>query len=219
MSGSTARVLVVNEIFTSIQGESTRAGLPSTFVRLTACNLRCTYCDTAYAFHEGSPRAVPDVIDDVVRRGVKLVTVTGGEPLLQDPVYDLIRELLDRGFDVQIETSGSVPTNRVDPRARVILDVKSPGSGESAAMQWENLDRIQKGDEVKLVLVDRNDYEWARGLLRSGRIPKGATVLLSPAHGTLDPKTLAAWMLEDGLDARLQIQIHKYIWGDDARGV
>lgn len=211
--------LVVNEIFTSIQGESTRAGLPSTFVRLTACNLRCTYCDTAYAFHEGSPRSVSDVIDEVVRRGVKLVTVTGGEPLLQDPVHELTRQLLDRGFDVQIETSGSVATDRVDPRARVILDVKSPGSGEAAAMRWDNLQRIRRDDEVKIVVVDRNDYEWARDLLRSGRIPKGVPVLLSPAHGMLDPKMLATWMLEDGLDVRLQIQIHKYIWGDDARGV
>jgi 7-carboxy-7-deazaguanine synthase len=211
--------LVINEIFTSIQGESTRAGLPCTFVRLTACNLRCTYCDTAYAFHEGRAREIGDVVSEVERRGVKLVTVTGGEPLLQDGVHEMIGALLDRGFDVQVETSGSVSTGKLDPRARVILDVKSPGSGEAAAMDWENLRRARDRDEVKLVLVDRADYEWARGLLREGRVPAGVPVLLSPAHGTLDPKDLAAWMLEDGLHARLQIQIHKYIWGSDARGV
>lgn len=211
--------LVVNEIFTSIQGESTRAGLPCTFVRLTACSLRCTYCDTPYAFYEGRRRPLDEIVEEVARRGVPFVTVTGGEPLLQDGAYELVRRLLDRGLDVQVETSGAVSTERVDPRARIILDVKTPGSGEEAAMDWANLARVRPVDEVKLVLVDRSDYEWARALIRAGRVPRGVPVLLSPAHGALDPKALAAWILEDGLPVRLQVQLHKYIWGADARGV
>jgi len=211
--------IVVNEIFTSIQGETSRAGILCTFVRLTACNLRCTYCDTAYAFHEGKERGIHDVVEEVERRGVRLVTVTGGEPLLQEGVYDLIRVLLDRGFDVQVETSGAIPTSRIDPRAWVILDVKTPGSGEAEAVHWENLAGTRHQDEVKFVIVDRADYEWARGVIHSGRIPHGVPVLLSPAHGTLEAKDLAAWMIEDRLDARLQLQVHKYIWGSDARSV
>ncbi len=213
--------VVVNEIFTSIQGETTRVGLPCTFVRLTGCNLRCAYCDTDYAFHEGHAKGAEEVAAEVRRRGVRFVTVTGGEPLLQDGVYDLIRILLDGGHDVQVETSGSVPTAGLDPRARVILDVKTPGSLMDGAMVWENLQRVRarEGDEVKFVLVDRTDYEFARDLIGSGRVPPGVPVLLSPAHGTLDPKDLASWILEDRLPVRLQIQIHKYIWGSDARGL
>jgi 7-carboxy-7-deazaguanine synthase len=211
--------LVVNEIFTSIQGESGRAGLPSTFVRLTGCHLRCTYCDTEYAFHEGETRGVEEVAAEVERRAVPFVTVTGGEPLLQEAVHPLIRMLLDKGYDVQVETSGAVDTGALDPRARVILDVKAPGSGEQDRMVWSNLERLRSGDEIKFVLTDRRDYEFARDLIGSGRLPEEVPVLLSPAHGTLDPKSLAAWMLEDRLQARLQLQLHKYIWGPGERGV
>jgi 7-carboxy-7-deazaguanine synthase len=211
--------LVVNEIFTSIQGETTGAGRPCTFVRLTGCNLRCGYCDTAYAFHEGEERSLDAIVAEVEDRGVAFVTITGGEPLLQPGARDLIRRLLDRGFEVQVETGGSLKTDEVDPRARLILDVKTPGSGMAGKMNWDNLARIRRADEVKFVLVDRADYEFAREIILGGRVPAGAPILLSPAHGDLDPKDLARWILEDHLPARLQIQIHKYVWGSDARGV
>jgi 7-carboxy-7-deazaguanine synthase len=211
--------LVVNEIFTSIQGETTGAGRPCTFVRLTGCNLRCGYCDTAYAFHEGEERTLDAIVAEVEGRGVTFVTITGGEPLLQPGARDLIRRLLDRGFEVQVETGGSLETDEVDPRARLILDVKTPGSGMAGKMNWDNLARIRRVDEVKFVLVDRADYEFARQIILGGRVPAGAPILLSPAHGDLDPKDLARWILEDRLPARLQIQMHKYVWGSDARGV
>lgn len=211
--------VVVHEIFTSIQGESTRAGEPCTFVRLTGCPLRCAYCDTAYAFHEGSPMEIGAIVEEVARRGVPFVTVTGGEPLAQPAAFDLVRALADAGFDVQIETSGAVETAGVDPRARLILDVKTPGSGEAARMKWHTIGGARPGDEVKFVLVDRADYEFAREVIREGRIPGGIPVLLSPAHGALDPRDLAAWMVADRVPARLQIQVHKYVWGADARGV
>jgi 7-carboxy-7-deazaguanine synthase len=211
--------LVVNEIFTSIQGETTGAGRPCTFVRLTGCNLRCGYCDTAYAFHEGEERSLDAIVAEVEDRGVAFVTITGGEPLLQPGARDLIRRLLDRGFEVQVETGGSLETDEVDPRARLILDVKTPGSGMAGKMNWDNLARIRRVDEVKFVLVDRADYEFARQIILGGRVPAGAPILLSPAHGDLDPKDLARWILEDRLPARLQIQMHKYVWGSDARGV
>lgn len=211
--------LVVNEIFTSIQGESTRAGEPCTFVRLTGCDLRCTWCDTAYAFHEGRPMAIGDVVEEVRRRGSKLVTVTGGEPLLQEGVRGLMADLLDAGFQVQLETSGAVSTAGLDPRVRVILDVKAPGSGEASRNDWSNLEHLKPGDEVKLVILHREDYEFAREVVQGGRIPSGIPVLFSPVHGALDPARLAGWILEDGLDVRVQLQLHKYIWGSDARGV
>lgn len=211
--------VTVNEIFTSIQGESTRAGIPCTFVRLTGCNLRCTYCDTSYAFHEGHPRSVEEITAEVESRGVRFVTITGGEPLLQEGAGTLVRILLERGFEVQVETSGAVDTGQIDPRACVILDVKTPGSGESRRISRKAMERLRPADEVKFVLVDRKDYEFARDMIASGQLPRGIPILLSPAHGALDPAHLAAWMLEDRLPARLQLQIHKYIWGRDARGV
>jgi 7-carboxy-7-deazaguanine synthase len=211
--------VVVNEIFTSIQGESLSAGRPCTFVRLTGCNLRCSYCDTAYAFHEGHERRVAEVVEEVLGRSPRFVTVTGGEPLLQDGAFDLVTTLLDRGCEVQVETSGAVDTAGLDPRARVILDVKTPGSGESGKTIPGLLPLLRPGDEAKFVVVDRADYEFARNFLREGRIPRGVAVLLSPAHGELEPKALAAWILEDGLEVRLQLQIHKYIWGKESRGV
>ena len=211
--------MIVNEIFHSIQGESTRAGLPCTFVRLTGCHLRCVYCDTAYAFHEGSSMTVQDVERAVADLGCRFVTVTGGEPLLQEEVYSLMSRLAAAGYDLQVETSGAVDVSRVDQRVRVILDVKTPGSGMLAAMDWDNLTRLKPGDEVKFVLMGREDYEWTRDILRSRPMPERIAVLLSPAHGVLDPADLAEWMRADGLSARLQLQIHKYIWGPDRRGV
>ncbi len=209
----------VNEIFQSIQGESTRAGLPCTFVRLTGCDLRCVYCDTAYAFHEGTRMTCTEVIAEVERLGCRFVTVTGGEPLLQEEVFGLMERLAEAGYDVQVETSGAAGIERVDRRVRIILDIKTPGSAMGHAMDWENLSRLKPGDEVKLVLMGRGDYEWARDTLAARPIPAGIPVLLSPVHGVLDPRDLAAWMQSDRLDARLQLQIHKYIWGPDVRGV
>ncbi len=211
--------LVVNEIFTSIQGESTHTGRPCTFVRLTGCGLRCSWCDTAYAFHEGHSKQIEEIAGEVRSRGVRFVTVTGGEPLQQPATPELIRTLLDGGFEVQIETSGSVDTSTVDPRARIILDVKAPGSGEAGRMLWSTVARLRPVDEAKFVLLDRRDYEFARGLVREGRIPSGVPILFSPVHEELEPADLAAWILEDRLEVRLQVQLHKYIWGSDARGV
>ncbi|HKY33239.1 MAG TPA: radical SAM protein [Candidatus Polarisedimenticolia bacterium] len=211
--------MIVHEIFHSIQGESTRAGLPCTFVRLTGCPLRCVYCDTQHAFHEGSAMTVEEVRREVARLPGRFVTVTGGEPLAQDEVHPLMRSLADDGYDVQLETSGALDIAPVDRRVRVILDIKTPGSGMEHRMDWSNLGKLKSGDEVKIVLMSRGDYQWSAGLLRRGTVPAGVPVLLSPAHGLLDPRDLAAWMTGDGIEARLQLQIHKYIWGPDCRGV
>lgn len=211
--------MIISEIFHSIQGESTRAGLPCTFVRLTECNLRCSYCDTEYAFHEGMQMSLEDVTARIEAIGCKFVTITGGEPLLQEEVHPLIARLLDLGYDVQIETSGAVSTVDVDPRARIILDIKTPGSGMSDRMDWSNVARLRPGDEVKFVMTDRRDYTWAMGIMREEAIPRDVPVLLSPAHGTLDPADLAEWMKEDHVQARLHLQIHKYIWEPGRRGV
>src|SRR5262245_51240734 len=195
--------LVVNEVFFSIQGEGTRAGCPCIFVRLTGCPLRCVWCDTAYAFHEGRRREMDDVIAEVEAFPCRLLTLTGGEPLAQPDAFALVARLADRGFEVLVETSGHVPIEGLDPRAVAILDVKAPGSGEAGRMHSGNLDRLRAHDEVKLVLADRADYEWARELTRDPRL-EGATVLFSPVHGRLDPGALGRWMLEDGVRARPQ---------------
>ena len=209
----------VHEIFHSIQGESTRAGYPCTFVRLSECNLRCGYCDTTYAFHDGREMTQEAVMQEVLRFGCRFVTITGGEPLLQDEVHPLIARLLDEGFDVQIETSGAIDITPVDRRARVILDVKTPGSGMTDRMDWGNIPKLRAGDEVKFVLTDREDYVWARETIRRLKFPPAVPLLLSPAHGVLEPRDLAEWMKQDHLEARLHLQIHKYIWGADRRGV
>ena len=211
--------MVVNEIFYSIQGETTRVGLPCVFVRLTGCDLRCVYCDSEYAFHEGT-RMTPEQIEHAVaRHNCRFVTITGGEPLLQGEVFPLMRRFADAGYDLQVETSGAVDIGKVDPRVRVILDIKTPASGMMDRMDWKNLQRLKTGDEVKFVLMDRADYDWSIRLLGETRLPEGVPALLSPAHGRLDPKDLAEWMKRDAVQARLQIQIHKYIWGPAERGV
>lgn len=211
--------MIVHEIFYSIQGETTRAGMPCVFVRLTGCDQRCVYCDTTEAFHGGSPMSVGGVVEEVGRHGCRFVTITGGEPLLQEEVYPLMERLASAGYEIQIETSGSIDISRVDRRVRVILDVKTPGSGEAASMEWDNLGRLKGGDEVKFVLTGREDYLWSRRVLRERGLPEGVAILFSPAHGTLDPRDLASWIKEDRLGVRLQIQLHKYIWGEDCHGV
>jgi 7-carboxy-7-deazaguanine synthase len=213
-------MLTVNEIFYSIQGESTRAGRPCVFVRLTACDLRCSWCDTAYAFTEGTKRSVEDVVAEVDRYDCPLVEITGGEPLLQDEVYPLMERLLARGRTVMLETGGHRPIDRVPRDVVKIVDVKCPASGESDKNAWPNLDWLAPHDEVKFVVNDRADYEFARDVVRRYDLPsRCAAVLMSPVHGVLDPRLLSEWILEDRVPARLQMQLHKFIWPPATRGV
>jgi 7-carboxy-7-deazaguanine synthase len=213
-------MLTVNEIFHSIQGESSYAGLPCVFVRLTGCDLRCSWCDTSYAFLEGRRREVDDVLSDVASYGCRLVEVTGGEPLLQPDVYPLLQGLIDAGHAVLLETGGHVSLARVPPGVVRIMDVKCPGSGEAGRMLWENLAMLGARDEVKFVIGDRSDYDYAKMVLaREGLSSRVSTILFSPVHGQLQAADLAAWILADRLAVRLQLQVHKYIWGPATRGV
>lgn len=215
-----ADVLRVTEIFHSIQGESTRAGLPCVFVRLTGCPMRCVWCDTEYAFEGGRSLDVDAVLDQVRRFPCDLVEVTGGEPLAQNDCALLITRLCDLGRTVLVETGGGVPIDAVDPRAVLIYDVKCPESGELAANVWANLDRLKAGlDEIKFVLASRRDYEWALQVVRERGLAARHTVLFSPVVHAVAPRDLAAWILEDAAPVRLQLQIHKIVWGADARGV
>jgi 7-carboxy-7-deazaguanine synthase len=213
-------LVTINEIFYSVQGESTYAGQPCVFVRLTACDLRCSWCDTPYAFHEGRKRPVDDVVAEVERYECSLVEVTGGEPLLQEEVYPLMQELVSRGKTVLLETGGHRSTARVPEPVVTILDVKCPGSGEADRMDWENLARLRPRDEVKFVVKDRADYDYARDVIeRFGLAGRAAAIHLSPVHGVLDSKTLSEWVLGDRLPVRVQLQLHKYIWPPNTRGV
>ena len=213
-------MLTVNEIFYSIQGESTRAGEPCVFVRLTACDLRCSWCDTPYAFHEGRKMTVDEVVAAVNRHDCPLVEITGGEPLLQEDVYPLMDRLLADGRRVMLETGGHRPIDRVPAGVAKIVDVKCPGSGEADRNHWANLDVLAPADEVKFVVKDRADYEFARAVIAErGLAAKARAILMSPVHGVLDPRTLSEWMLADRLPARLQLQLHKYIWSPTTRGV
>jgi len=213
-------MLTINEIFHSIQGESSRAGQLCVFVRLTACDLRCSWCDTPYAFHEGRKMSVDEVVAAVEGFGSPLVEITGGEPLLQEDVYALMDRLLAAGRTVMLETGGHRPTARVPAAVLKIVDVKCPASGESDRNDWSNLDRLEPHDEVKFVVQDRADYDFAREVIARYDLPsRAAAVLMSPVHGVLDPKTLSEWMLADRLAARLQLQLHKYIWSPMTRGV
>jgi 7-carboxy-7-deazaguanine synthase len=213
-------VLTINEIFHSIQGESTHAGRPCVFVRLTACDLRCSWCDTPYAFHEGQKMSVDEVIDRVKRYSCEVVEVTGGEPLLQKDVYPLMQRLLDERFTVMLETGGHRSIADVPPAVIRVMDVKCPGSGEAHRNDWTNMDHLTAQDEVKFVIRDRADYEFARRVVAAHHLAgRVAAVLFSPVHGELDPKELAAWILEDRLKVRMQVQLHKYIWDPTTRGV
>jgi 7-carboxy-7-deazaguanine synthase len=214
------RVLTINEIFHSIQGESTHTGRPCVFVRLTACDLRCSWCDTPYAFTEGQKMSISDVVERVEGYGCDLVEITGGEPLLQSDVYPLMEQLLTLGKTVMVETGGHRSIKDVPADVIRIVDVKCPGSGESEKNHWENLDLLAPHDEVKFVIQDRADYDFAREVIATRDLAgRAAAVLLSPVHGVLDPKTLSEWMLADRLPARLQLQLHKYIWTPQTRGV
>jgi 7-carboxy-7-deazaguanine synthase len=213
-------LLTINEIYISIQGESTYAGRPCVFVRLTACDLRCSWCDTPYAFHEGGKRSLDDILAEVERLGCPLVELTGGEPLLQEGVHALMESLLSRGHRVLLETGGHRSTERVPEAIVTILDVKCPGSGESHRNEWSNLERLRPHDEVKFVLKDRADYDFAREVLAKFQLDSRVSAIhFSPVHGVLDPKALSEWVLQDRLSVRVQLQLHKYIWDPGARGV
>ncbi len=215
-----AQTLLVNEIFYSIQGESTHARRPCVFVRLTGCNLRCDWCDTEYAFNEGRRMTVEEVAEQVQGYCCPLAEITGGEPMLQEGVHPLMRALLARGLSVMIETSGASDVSAIDPRVIKIMDLKCPGSGECERNLWSNLDHLGTRDEVKFVIADRADYEWAREVVLSRALAERVNaVLFSCAFGRLESARLAGWILEDRIPARLQLQIHKHIWPPDARGV
>ena len=218
--------LHVNEIFFSIQGEGTRAGLPCAFVRLTGCPLRCTYCDTAYAFHDGRRMSLEEILAAVRAFGCPTIELTGGEPLAQPQVYPLIERLLDEFPTVLLETSGALSIARVDPRVVRIVDVKCPTSGEVEKNDWSNLERLTPRDELKFVIGARSDYDWARDVIVTRELIRRCSVLMSPVTFTgagesegLDPAELAAWILQDGLNVRLSLQLHKILWPDKTRGV
>ena len=212
-------LLFVNEIFFSIQGESTHAGRPCVFVRLSGCDLRCTYCDTQYAYHEGQKRSLESILQTVRSFNCPLVEITGGEPLLQPNVLPLMSRLADEEFEVLLETGGHRDISAVDPRVQRIVDIKCPSSGEEQANRWENIQELRAGDQIKFVVGDRKDYEYAQRVIEKYALAARCTVLISPVFGTIKAHTLAEWILRDRLDVRLQLQMHKYIWPPDMRGV
>jgi 7-carboxy-7-deazaguanine synthase len=209
-----AASLRVTEIFHSLQGETSRAGLPTVFVRLTGCPLRCGYCDTAYAFHGGQSLALEDILERVRGYGAQYVTVTGGEPLAQKHAPLLLGRLADAGYSVSLETSGALDVSAVDARVSKILDLKTPGSGECGRNLWANLEHLTPRDEIKFVLCDEADYEWAVARLREHRLERRCPVLMSPVYGRLEPRQLAEWILRDRLPVRMQLQLHKLLWGE-----
>ncbi len=211
--------LLISEIYPSIQGESSFAGLPCVFVRLTGCPLRCSWCDTEYAFTGGTRMSLGDVLNQVKACGVNLVEVTGGEPLAQPECPTLLARLCDAGYEVLLETSGAIDVSPVDRRVVKIVDVKCPGSGEAERNLWSNLSALGPRDEIKFVLASRNDYNWAKQILIERGLTNRAGLLFSSAHGLLHPAELAGWIAEDRLNVRLQIQLHKYLWPDRSRGV
>jgi len=209
----------ISEIFTSIQGETSFVGLPFTFVRLTGCNLRCSYCDTQYAYEEGTEYSLDAVVAEVNKRAVSRVVITGGEPLLQDETYILCSRLLDAGVTVLLETNGSILIKDVDQRVHRILDLKCPGSGMDKYMNLQNVDYLTVRDEIKFVISHREDFEWALEILKQHEMQGRAHVLFSPVSDRLHPQELAEWILQEKLNVRLQLQIHRYIWPDTLRGV
>jgi 7-carboxy-7-deazaguanine synthase len=207
-------LLKISEIFFSLQGETSRAGLPTVFVRLTGCPLRCVWCDTEYAFSGGRNMTLAEVLAGVAQYGARWVCVTGGEPLAQKSCLPLLAALCDAGYDVSLETSGALDIAGVDPRVSRIVDLKAPGSGESEKNRWQNLPLLTARDELKFVLKDRADYEWARDALREHHLDTRCPLLFSPVQGDLEPKVLADWILADRLPVRFQVQLHKLLWGN-----
>ncbi len=214
-----ASLLRVNELFVSIQGESSYAGIPCIFIRLTGCNLRCSYCDTAYAYDEGSEMSLTEIIKIVKRHECRNVCITGGEPLLQENINKLINLLKKSNFNVYIETNGSRNIDTLPKGIVRVVDIKCPGSGMDQEIDWKNIERLRSKDEVKFIISSKSDYEWAKKITRKYNIIDRVTVLFGLVHGRLKPKTLAGWILKDKLDVRLQLQLHKIIWPDKIRGV
>jgi 7-carboxy-7-deazaguanine synthase len=206
--------LRLTELFFSLQGEASRAGLPTVFVRLTGCPLRCTWCDTTYSFTGGEPASIESVLAEVAKYPARQVCVTGGEPLAQKECQPLLSALCDAGYDVSLETSGALDIAGIDPRVARVMDLKAPDSGECVKNRWENLTLLNPRDEIKIVIASRSDYEWARDLLRARKLDALCPVLLSPAQGLVDPTALADWILADGLNVRFQLQLHKLLWGN-----
>lgn len=213
-ASAVAATLRVTEIFFSLQGETSRVGLPTVFVRLTGCPLRCGYCDTAYAFHGGESLTLGTILERVAAYGAQHVTLTGGEPLAQKHALVLLRQLADAGYSVSLETSGALDVSGVDVRVSKILDLKTPGSGECTRNLWSNLDHLTPHDEIKFVLCDEQDYAWAREQLQQRQLAALCPVLFSPVHGQLEPRRLAEWILRDRLPVRFQLQLHKLLWGE-----
>lgn len=212
-------MLKINEIFYSIQGESSFAGLPCIFIRLTYCNLRCSYCDTEYAFYEGEDISIKEILKTVKNYNCKLIEITGGEPLMQDNIYDLMNELCNNNYTVLLETSGSLTIENVDPRVHIIMDLKCPSSGMVKKNLYSNIDFIKIKDEIKFVIGNREDYDWAKGIILQYNLYEKCEILFSTVFGKLDLKDLAEWILSDNLKVRLQAQLHKYIWNPEKRGV
>ena len=207
--------LRISEIFYSLQGETSRVGLPTVFVRLTGCPLRCTYCDTTYAFTGGHNMEIEQILEEVARHGTRYVTVTGGEPLAQKNCLELLQALCDAGYDVSLETGGALDVSKVDARVLKVLDIKTPGSGETEKNMWGNLAHLNPHDEIKIVLCDEADYVWARQQLMEHSLDKKCAVLFAPVQGKLSPADLAGWILRDHLPVRMQVQLHKLLWGDE----
>ena len=212
-------MIKINEIYLSVQGESTHTGLPCIFIRLTGCNLRCSWCDTAYAFHEGKNMSIDEILQKVENFGIHLVEITGGEPLMQDNVYTLMRKLIEKRHKVMLETGGSISLERVPKDVIKIMDLKCPGSGEQEKNNLENLKLLAPHDEVKFVILDRKDYEWSRDIIKKFKINETAHILLSPVFDKLELKEMVKWILEDRLPVRLQTQLHKIIWDKNTIGV
>jgi 7-carboxy-7-deazaguanine synthase len=212
---SASASLRISEIFHSLQGETSRVGLPTTFIRLTGCPMRCTYCDTAYAFSGGMETTLAQILDEVAQYGARYVTVTGGEPLAQKNCLPLLAALCDAGYDVSLETGGAMDTSAVDARVVKVLDIKTPGSGEEKKNRWSNLDTLNLHDEIKFVLCDEADYRWAVEILRERKLSEKCAVLFSPVYGQVAPADLAEWILRDRLPVRLQVQLHKLLWGNE----
>ncbi len=213
-------MLKINEIYFSVQGESTNAGLPCVFVRLTGCNLRCTWCDTEYAFYEGKDYSIDDIIAKVEEYGCRLVEITGGEPLVQDKeCRELMTKLCDKGYEVMLETGGSLTVEGIDARVKIVMDLKCPSSGMEKKNLYDNINFLKKTDELKFVIGSREDYEWTKKIIKNYNLEEKCELLLSVVFGKLEPLTLVEWMLKDKLKARFQLQMHKFIWQPDTKGV
>ena len=212
-------MIKINEIYLSVQGESTHTGLPCVFIRLTGCNLRCSWCDTAYAFHEGKNMSIDEILQKVASFGIHLVEITGGEPLMQDNVYTLMRRLIESGYKVMLETGGSISLERVPKDVIKIMDLKCPGSGEQEKNNLDNLKLLAPHDEVKFVILDKKDYEWSRDIIKRYKINETAHILISPVFDKLELKEIVKWILKDRLPVRLQTQLHKIIWDKNTIGV